>query len=90
MESGLELSVLGRRMILRALRGEDDGDMRDDPTRGWSLVVLGVAAGIDGCSISGHIREQGSRSLTNHFQHPVQRSPVIVGTPGSGKRNGWR
>jgi putative Mn2+ efflux pump MntP len=44
------LIVLGVRMIRASFSGED-GENDDDPTRGWSLVVLSVATSLDALAV---------------------------------------
>ena len=34
------LALVGGKMIVEAVRGDEDEDEASDPTRGWSLVVL--------------------------------------------------
>ena len=45
------LLVVGGRMILESLRSADGGNAPNDPTRGWSLVVLSVATSIDALAV---------------------------------------
>lgn len=44
------LFFLGARMIKASFSGED-GKRDDDPTRGWSLVVLSIATSIDALAV---------------------------------------
>ncbi|TYO99848.1 putative Mn2+ efflux pump MntP [Geothermobacter ehrlichii] len=44
------LVFVGGRMITEALR-HDGEEIRDDPTRGWSLVMLSVATSIDALAV---------------------------------------
>ena len=44
------LFFLGARMIKESFSGED-GKRDDDPTRGWSLVVLSIATSIDALAV---------------------------------------
>ncbi len=44
------LSLIGGRMIYEALRGGEERT-KDDPTRGWSLVLLSVATSIDALAV---------------------------------------
>jgi putative Mn2+ efflux pump MntP len=41
------LAIIGFRMAREALRHREDREMRRDPTRGWSLVMLSVSTSID-------------------------------------------
>jgi putative Mn2+ efflux pump MntP len=45
------LGVVGGRMIIESLRNTDDEPLANDPTRGWSLVVLSVATSIDALAV---------------------------------------
>ena len=45
------LGVVGGRMIFESVRGDEDRPSRQDPTRGWSLVVLSIATSIDALAV---------------------------------------
>jgi putative Mn2+ efflux pump MntP len=45
------LFVVGGKMILESMRGDDSAPARTDPTRGWSLVVLSIATSIDALAV---------------------------------------
>ncbi len=45
------LAALGVRMCYGALHGADDDQAKNDPTRGWSLVILSVATSIDALAV---------------------------------------
>ena len=45
------LASVGGKMVWGAFHGEDDGKAPDDPTSGWSLVVLSVATSIDALAV---------------------------------------
>lgn len=44
------LSFIGARMLRSSLRGEEE-EMKQDPSRGWNLVLLSVATSIDALAI---------------------------------------
>lgn len=45
------LAVVGGRMIVGALRGDDAPAVPRDPTSGWTLVMLSVATSIDALAV---------------------------------------
>jgi putative Mn2+ efflux pump MntP len=45
------LSMVGGKMLWEAWHSDDDSPRPDDPTRGWSLVMLSVATSIDALAI---------------------------------------
>jgi putative Mn2+ efflux pump MntP len=45
------LVIIGVRMIVRALRDEDEQVKDAEPTKGWSLVMLSVATSIDALAV---------------------------------------
>ncbi len=45
------LLFVGTRMLIGALRHEDEHPVCQDPTRGWELVVLSVATSIDALAV---------------------------------------
>jgi len=45
------LTVVGARMILGALRGEEHDNDGPDPTRGWQLVMLSIATSVDALAV---------------------------------------
>jgi putative Mn2+ efflux pump MntP len=45
------LAFVGGRMLWEALQGEDGEEKRQDPTRGWSLVLLSIATSIDALAV---------------------------------------
>ncbi len=44
------LAIVGLRMIQSALRGGDDAN-QNDPSRGWTLVLLSIAVSIDALAV---------------------------------------
>jgi len=46
------LFVIGGRMILGAIRGEEEEEVKSsDPTKSWSLVMLSVATSVDALAV---------------------------------------
>lgn len=45
------LFVIGGRMILGAIRGEEEEVKSSDPTKSWSLVMLSVATSVDALAV---------------------------------------
>lgn len=45
------LVFVGGRMVIDAVRGEDEMKRHAEPTRGWTLVVLSVATSIDALAV---------------------------------------
>ncbi len=45
------LTLVGGKMLWEALQEEDDTPKLEDPTRGWSLVMLSVATSIDALAV---------------------------------------
>ena len=45
------LTIVGGRMMFDAMRTSDEEPIRNDPTRGFSLVVLSIATSIDALAI---------------------------------------
>lgn len=58
------LGFVGARMIIGALRPEEERHERTDPTRGWSLVMLSVATSIDALAVGLSLAMTGSGILT--------------------------
>ncbi len=45
------LSLVGGKMIIEALRADDERTFVQDPSRGWTLVILSVATSIDALAV---------------------------------------
>jgi len=54
------LALVGGRMALGAMRGEDDRPPSKDPTSGWQLVFLSVATSIDALAVGLSLAMLGS------------------------------
>jgi putative Mn2+ efflux pump MntP len=61
------LAFIGARMLRSAIKGEED-ELKQDPSRGWNLVLLSVATSIDALAIG----------LTLAFLGVVIWTPALV------------
>jgi putative Mn2+ efflux pump MntP len=57
------LAFVGGKMVLEALRGDEESQRWSDPTSGWPLVMLSVATSIDALAVGLSLAMVGSTIL---------------------------